>query len=101
MSTKKRSDILNDPDFIELSTKKNSISITLTIIELIAYFGFISLIAFNKPFLAQDIAPNITIGIPIGIGVIVLSWLLTGIYVRWANSTYDDLVEKVKNKIGG
>ena len=101
MKAKSRTDILNDPDFIELSTKKNSISITLTVLELVAYFGFIFLIAFDKEFLAQDIAPNITVGIPIGIGVIVVSWLLTGIYVRWANSTYDSLVEKVKNKIGG
>ncbi|HLB25537.1 MAG TPA: DUF485 domain-containing protein [Nitrospirota bacterium] len=94
-------EVLNDPDFKELSSKKNSISITLTVLELIAYFGFIFLIAFNKEFLAQDISPSITIGIPIGIGVIVFSWVLTGIYVRWANSKYDALVEKVKDKIGG
>ncbi|MGA2192900.1 MAG: DUF485 domain-containing protein [Nitrospirota bacterium] len=101
MNVKSKLDILNDPDFKELSGKKNSISITLTVIELIAYFGFIFLIAFNKEFLSTDIAPSITIGIPIGIGVILLSWILTGIYVRWANSTYDALVEKVKEKIGG
>ena len=94
-------DILTDPDFMELSSKKNAISITLTIIELAAYFGFIFLIAFGKEFLSQDIAEGITIGIPIGLGVILLSWILTGIYVRWANSTYDTLVEKVKAKIGG
>ena len=101
MSNMKTSDVMKDPDFMELSSKKNAISITLTIIELAAYFGFIFLIAFNKEFLAQDIAPNITVGIPVGVGVIIISWLLTGIYVRWANSTYDSLVEKVKNKIGG
>ena len=94
-------EILKDPDFKELSSKKNSITMVLTIIELAAYFGFIFLIAFNKPFLATDISPSITVGIPIGIGVIVLSWILTGIYVRWANKTYDALVEKVKAKIGG
>jgi uncharacterized membrane protein (DUF485 family) len=101
MNTKAKLDILEDPDFKELSSKKNSVSITLAILELIAYFGFIFLIAFKKEFLATDVSPSITIGIPIGIGVILLSWILTGIYVRWANKTYDALVEKVKAKIGG
>jgi uncharacterized membrane protein (DUF485 family) len=101
MNTKAKLDILQDPDFKELSSKKNSVSITLAILELIAYFGFIFLIAFKKEFLATDVSPSITIGIPIGIGVIVLSWILTGIYVRWANQKYDILVEKVKAKIGG
>ena len=94
-------DILKDETFMELSSKKNRITITLTILELVAYFGFIYLIAFKKEFLATDIAPSITIGIPIGIGVIVLSWVFTGIYVRWANNTYDAMVEKVKTKLGG
>ncbi len=94
-------DILSDPEFVELSGKKNSISISLAILELAAYFGFIFLIAFGKLFLAGDISENVTVGIPIGVGVIILSWVLTGIYVRWANSTYDTLVEKVKTKIGG
>ncbi len=101
MNAKAKLDILNDPDFRELSSKKNSISITLAILELIAYFGFVFLIAFNKEFLAQDVSPSITIGIPIGVGVILLSWIFTGIYVRWANQKYDALVEKVKEKIGG
>lgn len=101
MNTKAKFEIMTDPDFKELSSKKNSISITLAILELVAYFGFIFLIAFDKEFLAQDISPDITIGIPIGVGVILLSWILTGIYVRWANQKYDVLVEKVKAKIGG
>ena len=101
MSSKAKLDILNDPDFKELSSKKNSISITLTIVELVVYFGFVFLIAFKKEFLSSDLAPSITVGIPIGIGVIVVSWVLTGIYVRWANQKYDVMVEKLKDKIGG
>ncbi|MDX9715364.1 MAG: DUF485 domain-containing protein [Dissulfurispiraceae bacterium] len=96
-------EILQDPDFKKLSGQKNSISIVLTIIELIMYFGFVSLIAFNKPFLAQKFSEGgaITVGIPMAIGVIMLSWVLTGIYVRWANTKYDALVKRVKDKIGG
>ncbi|MCE5312708.1 MAG: DUF485 domain-containing protein [Nitrospiraceae bacterium] len=96
-------DILQDPDFKKLSGQKDTISIVLTIMELLLYFGFIALIAFNKPYLAQKLSEGgaTTIGIPIAIGTIIVSWILTGIYVRWANKKYDTLVKRVRNKIGG
>ncbi|MBF0566057.1 MAG: DUF485 domain-containing protein [Nitrospirae bacterium] len=91
----------DDADFKKLSGQKKAISLVLTILELIFYFGFIGLIAFNKPFLSSMLTERITIGIPIAVGVILMSWVLTGIYVRWANNTYDVLVKKVKDKVGG
>ncbi|MFA6055730.1 MAG: DUF485 domain-containing protein [Thermodesulfovibrionales bacterium] len=94
-------EILEDKDFQLLSSQKLSISTILTILELVLYFGFIALIAFNKPFLSQKLSGAITVGIPIAVGTIVLSWIFTGIYIRWANNTYDVLVKKVKEKIGG
>lgn len=103
MSKLKKEDILNDPDFKQLSSQKNTISIILTILELVLYFGFIGLIAYNKPFLAQKMSEGgaATIGIPIAVGTILFSWVFTGIYIWWANSKYDDLVKKVKEKVGG
>lgn len=98
---KSTQEILQDEDFKSLSSQKNMISIILTILELVLYFGFIALIAFNKPFLSQKLSGAITIGIPIAVGTIVLSWILTGAYIHWANSKYDVLVKKVKEKIGG
>jgi len=100
-SLKTTEEILNDEDFRSLSSQKNTISVILTILELVLYFGFIALIAFNKPFLASKISGAISIGIPIAVATIFLSWVLTGIYIRWANSKYDVLVKKVKEKIGG
>jgi len=94
-------EILEDKDFQLLSSQKFAISTILTILELVLYFGFIALIAFNKPFLSQKLSGAITIGIPIAVGTIILSWIFTGIYIRWANNTYDVLVKKVKEKIGG
>jgi uncharacterized membrane protein (DUF485 family) len=94
-------EILNDGDFKSLSSQKNTISIILTILELVLYFGFIALIAFNKPFLASKISGAISIGIPIAVATIFFSWVLTGIYIRWANTKYDVLVKKVKEKVGG
>lgn len=92
-------DLLNDPDFIDLQRRKTTVSTILTILELVIYFGFVALIAFNKPFLSTKISGAITTGIPIAIGAIVLSWVLTGIYIWWANSTYDVLVKKIRDKV--
>jgi len=100
-SMKTTEEILNDEDFRSLSSQKNTISVILTILELVLYFGFIALIAFNKPFLATKISGAISIGIPIAVATIFLSWVLTGIYIYWANNKYDVLVKKVKEKIGG
>ncbi len=104
MSSKKTvHEILEDEEFKSLSGQKNTISVILTILELVLYFGFIGLIAFNKPFLAQKLSGEgaATIGIPIAVGTILGSWVLTGIYIFWANSKYDEQVRNIKDRIGG
>lgn len=103
MTKQSKTEILNDADFKSLSSQKNTISLILTVLELVLYFGFIALIAYNKPFLAQKLSEGgaATVGIPIAVGTIVLSWVLTGIYIWWANTKYDVMVKKVKDKIGG
>ncbi|MCE5195067.1 MAG: DUF485 domain-containing protein [Nitrospiraceae bacterium] len=96
-------EILEDKDFKDLLKRRNRVALTLTVVELLIYFGFIALIAFNKPFLSQKMSAGTatTVGIPIAVGTIALSWVLTGIYIFWANSRYDTLVKKIKEKIGG
>lgn len=96
-------EILEDRDFKNLSSQKNRISVILTLLELALYFGFIALIAYNKPFLAQKMSEGraTTVGIPVAVGTIFFSWVFTGIYIFWANSRYDSLVRKIKDKIGG
>ncbi len=96
-------EILEDPDFKALVSKKNTISIILTVLELVLYFGFVGLIAYNKPFLAQKLneGGSTTIGIPIAVMTIVISWILTMVYIFWANSSYDSDVKNVKDKIIG
>jgi uncharacterized membrane protein (DUF485 family) len=99
----KKEDILNDPDFQQLSRQKNTISLILTILQLVLYFGFIYLVAEHKAFLSQKMSEGgaATIGIPIAVGTIVLSWIFTGIYIWWANTKYDEMVRKVVEKVGG
>lgn len=65
------------------------IALALTVAMIVIYFGFIALIAYNREFLARRIVPGLSIGIVLGALVIVASWLLTLIYVRWANNHYD------------
>jgi uncharacterized membrane protein (DUF485 family) len=91
--------VLEDPDFKELVRSKNRISFWLCAATMLTFYGFVALLAWNSDFLAQKWSGSINRGIPLGIGVIIVSWILTGIYVRWANARYDSLVEQVKSKI--
>ena len=79
-----------------LARSRWRIAILLTAIMVAMYFGFIALIAFDKPLLATPIVPGLTVGILLGVLVIVVSWLLTWIYVRWANTHYDARLEALR-----
>ena len=92
--------LLDDPDFKDLVARKNTISVNLTIATLIIYYGFIFLIAFKRNMFASNIAGNVTFGIVLGIGVIIACFVLTGVYVRWANRNYDAMVDRLKQKAG-
>lgn len=65
------------------------IAVTLTVAMVAVYFGFILLIAYQKPLLGRLVAPGLSLGILLGALVIVATWLLTWIYVWWANNRYD------------
>ena len=85
-----------NPKYHELRRKRNVFGWSLTVMMLVVYFGYIALIAFNKPFLAQPIGSGVTtIGIPIGLGVIIFTIVITGIYVRRANGEYDRLTAEI------
>ena len=88
--------ILKNPKYQELQSKRNSFGWLLAILMLIVYYGYIALIAFNKPFLAQPLGAGVTsVGIPIGLGVIIFTIVITGIYVSRANSEYDTLTKEI------
>ena len=72
-----------------IARRRWNLALGLTIVMIVLYFGFILLIAYNKPLLATPVTPGLSLGILLGALVIVASWLLTWVYVRWANSHYD------------
>jgi uncharacterized membrane protein (DUF485 family) len=65
------------------------IALSLTIAMMVVYFGFILLVAFNKPLLGTLVADGLSLGMLLGALVIVAAWVLIWIYVRWANTHYD------------
>ncbi|MBK6322399.1 DUF485 domain-containing protein [Candidatus Aalborgicola defluviihabitans] len=85
-----------NPKYHELRRKRNTFGWLLTIIMMVVYYGYIALIAFDKSFLAQPIGAGVTsLGIPIGMGVIIFTIVITGIYVRRANGEYDRLTAEI------
>ncbi len=91
--------IERDPNYQILKERRSRFGWMLTLAMLVVYYGFILLIAFRKDLLSVRIGEGVmTWGIPIGFGVIVFTILITGVYVRRANSEFDDLTEKVKRE---
>ena len=81
-----------NPKYHELKRKRSSFGWILTTLMMVVYYGYIALIAFDKPFLAQPIGAGVTtLGIPIGMGVILFTIVITAIYVKRANSEFDQL----------
>ncbi|MEO5336478.1 MAG: DUF485 domain-containing protein [Magnetospirillum sp. WYHS-4] len=89
--------IQNNPKFEELVRKRRAFAWTLSAIMLAIYFGFIFMIAYAKDFLGSPISVGSvgTVGFPIGVGVILSAIALTGIYVRRANTEFDDLNHEI------
>lgn len=88
--------IKSNPKYGELVAKRSSFARLLALMMLVIYFGFVLLVAFAKPFLATPIGSGVTtIGIPLGILVIVSAFILTGLYVRRANSEFDELTKAI------
>ena len=82
--------IREHPGYRALVRRRRRLAWVLTAIMLVAYFGYVLLIAFDKALLARPIGDGVTsLGIPIGFGIIVLGIVLTAFYVRRANSEYD------------
>ena len=88
--------IANDPNYQELKAKRTRFGWWLTLAMMVVYYGFILLVAFNKDLLAQKLGAGVmTLGIPVGFGVIVFTIVITAYYVNRANREFDTLAEAV------
>ncbi len=92
--------ILEHPKFIALIEQRSSFAWILSAAMLVIYFGFILLVAFAKGLLATKIGSGVTsLGIVLGLAVIVSAFVLTGIYVQRANTRYDELTRELMQEI--
>lgn len=94
--------IYDNPRFQALVKRRGRFAWTLSAVMLLAYYGFITLIAFDPKLLGTPINPGtvLTWGIPAGIGLIILSFVLTGIYVQRANGEFDSEVRAILEEAG-
>ncbi|WP_018915032.1 DUF485 domain-containing protein [Thiomonas sp. FB-6] len=88
--------IQSHPGYLELRRRRNSLGIGLTLLMLLVYYGFIALIAFDKALLSRPIGAGVTtLGVPLGMGVIVFTIVITAVYVRRANREFDAINESI------
>lgn len=88
------------PKYQELKARRTRLGLWLTVAMLVVYYGFILLVAFNKPLLASRIGDGVmTLGMPIGLGVILFTIVITAIYVQRANSEFDRLSDEVNKAV--
>lgn len=92
MSQQISNNIASDPKFLKFVAKRNTYSIIMTILGALAYYGFILLVAYNPAFLAQKLGAGMTasVGVPLGVGVIVFTIIITWIFVRRSNTEFDE-----------
>ena len=93
--------IQNSPRFKELVKKRERFAWLLSAIMLGLYAAFILLIAYGSHIMGTKLSPDssITWGIPIGVGLIVSAFILTGIYIQRANAVFDKLNREIKEEV--
>jgi uncharacterized membrane protein (DUF485 family) len=92
--------IQENPKFQELVKKRSSFAWTLAIVMLVIYYSFIMTIAFSPETLGASLSGGVmTIGIPVGITIIFIAFILTGIYTSRANNEFDKLTNEIKEEI--
>ena len=99
VGTKSVHEIIESAEFKALVSRRWTVSIILTIALFVLYYGYILLIAANKPMMSQRVGEVVTLAIPMGVAVIVIAWALTAAYVAWANAAYDPTVERLKSQL--
>ena len=100
MAAQDYNQLIRSPRFQELVRQRTKFAWTLSIAMLVIYFGFILLVAFAKPLLAAKIGDGVTsLGIILGLGVILSAFVLTGIYVQRANSRFDEMTRHLTREI--
>ena len=93
--------ILRNPKFQELVRRRSTFAWMLAAAMLVIYLGFILAVAFARDLMAMKVGGGVTsLGILLGLAVILAAFLLTGIYVWRANTRFDDLTRDLRKELG-
>jgi uncharacterized membrane protein (DUF485 family) len=93
-------DLLESTDFKALVSTRMRVSATLLAVLFVTYYGYIIVAATAKEWVSQKIGGgSTTLAIPLGVAAIVIAFVLTAIYVSWANKSYDPEVERLKGQL--
>lgn len=92
--------IKNNPKFQKLVKERSSFAWKLTISMLVVYYAFILTIAFSPETLGASMGGIMTVGIPVGVAIILFAFLITGLYVKRANTEFDRLTQEIKEEAG-
>ena len=89
------------PEYAALSRARQKIVWPLAAATIIAYFALILAIAFRPELLGQPIGAGVTsLGVALGLGIILFCMVITGIYVHYANTVLEPLAQAVRAKAG-
>ncbi len=99
MDNRRRDALLESRDFQQLVSRRWRISLLLTAALFVLYYGYILLIALNKPLVSARIGGATPIGIPLGAAVIVGAWVLTATYIVWANRHFDPEAARLRERV--
>jgi uncharacterized membrane protein (DUF485 family) len=93
--------VRQNPKFHELVRKRGRLAVALSVIVLGSYYCFMMVVAFAPDLLRTPLAEgaNLTVGVPVGAAIIVVSWLLTGLYSYFANGEFEELNKDVVREV--
>ena len=89
---------VDDAALEAVAARRLRVALALTGAMLVVYFGFILLIAFAKGFMGDRLTDGLSVGIALGVLVILTTWALTWTYVRWANRVYEPEIDRLKRR---
>ncbi len=98
-ASRSAADVVASPEFKALVKRRWWVSMGMLALLFVSYYGYVLVVAGDKEFVSRKIDGATTLAIPLGIAVIVFAWVLTAVYVAWANRSYDPEVERLRNEI--
>jgi len=96
---KSASEVIDSKEFKHLVARRWRVSLALLAVLFASYYGYILLVATSHELVSRKVGEFTTLAIPLGIAAIVIAWVLTALYVAWANRSYDPEVERLKGEL--